>query len=628
MWCSSSASAFGAFCFLAGLAGAQDNTAFTREILPLLENYCFDCHSQEKSKGDVNLEQFVEAADLWRNPKLWEKVFAQLQDWVMPPALQDQPSQSDRERLTRWIHETLENPDPSALPQDPGWSPIHRLTRLQYNNTLRDLLGVDQRPADHFPPDGGGGGGFENNAATLFVPPLLMEKYVGAAAESIAAAQPAKIFPKRPTPIFSESAAARHNLTQFASRGFRRPVLDEELDALMNLYEEARRRGESWEDAVRLGCEAVIVAPQFLFRVEADPPGQESPYPLSGYELATRLSYFIWASMPDAELLALAGAGRLTEPAQLEAQVMRMLADPKSRAFSEDFASQWLRTRELRTWVAPAPEKFPQFTPDLRDAFYREPVEFFSGLIRGNGTLIDLLQSDYTYANETLARFYGIEGVRGPDFRRVRLQNPNRGGVLGMGGVLTLTSYARRTSPVLRGKWVMEEILGSPPPPPPPFVNTQKVSSEKAKDGLTFRQRLELHRQDPRCAGCHARMDPLGFGLENFDPIGAWRDRNTNAAVDASGQLVSGEKFTGPAELKSLLLERKDAFVRTLTEKLLAYALGRGLEAADWITVREISAAVAADHYRIQRLILEVTRSYPFLYRRPAMSEPLAQNPP
>jgi hypothetical protein len=362
--------------------------------------------------------------------------------------------------------------------------------------------------------------------------------------------------------------------------------------------------------------------------VEADPPGQEKPYALSGYELATRLSYFIWASMPDAELLALAGEGRLTDPAQLEAQVLRMLADPKSRAFSEDFASQWLRTRELRTWVAPAPEKFPQFTADLRDAFYREPVEFFSGLIRGNGTLIDLLQSDYTYANETLARFYGIEGVRGPDFRRVRLQNPNRGGVLGMGGVLTLTSYARRTSPVLRGKWVMEEILGSPPPPPPPFVNTQKVSSEKAKDGLTFRQRLERHREDPRCAGCHARMDPLGFGLENFDPIGAWRERNLNAPVDAGGQLVSGEKFTGPAELKNLLLDRKDTFVRTLTEKLLAYALGRGLEAADWITVREISAAVAADHYRIQRLILEVTRSYPFLYRRPAMPQPLAQNPP
>jgi hypothetical protein len=628
MSCCSSAAVLAGFYFLTGLASGKETGAFTRDIRPLLESYCFDCHSHEKAKGEVNLERFLDASDFWRDPKLWEKVLVQLQDRVMPPVLKDQPSEKDRERLARWIHETLENPDRSALPKDPGWAPIHRLTRLQYNNTLRDLLGMDQKPADQFPPDGGGGGGFENNAATLFVPPLLMEKYVQAAAESIAATAPEQIFLKRPTSTLSESTAARHNLAQFASRGFRRPVLDEELAALMRLYEEARQRGELWEDAVRLGCEAVLVAPQFLFRVEADPPGQSGPYALSGYELATRLSYFIWASMPDAELIALAGAGRLTDPAQLEAQVMRMLADSKSRAFSEDFASQWLRTRELRTWVAPAPEKFPQFTADLREAFYREPVEFFSGLIRGNGTLIDLLHSDYTYANETLARFYGIDGVRGPDFQRVLLQNPNRGGILGMGGVLTLTSYARRTSPVLRGKWVMEEILGSSPPPPPPFVNTQKVSSEKNKDGLTFRQRLELHRQDPRCAGCHARMDPLGFGLENFDPIGAWRDRNANAAVDASGQLVSGEKFTGPAELKQLLLQRKDTFVRTLTEKLLAYALGRGLEPADWITVREICAAVAADNYRIQRLIVEVTRSYPFLYRRPSMSQPLAQTPP
>ncbi len=592
------------------------STNFTQVIRPLLEQYCFDCHDSEKSKAHINLEQFSKEEDLWLDPKLWEKVLVQLRDRVMPPVKKKQPAPADRAKLADWLQQTLEHPDLSKIPRDPGQLTIHRLSRLQYNNTLRDLLGIDRRPADSFPPDGGGGAGFDNNAATLFIPPILMEKYLAAATESLAEAQPERIFSVRPSAELDESGAARQNLAAFAGRGFRRALEPKDMARLMGIYNEARLRGESWDEAVKLGYRVVLVSPNFLFRIEREQEAQKAPYLISDDELANRLSYFLWSSMPDAELLALASESKLHEAAVLEAQVLRMLRDPKARAFAEDFSSQWLRTKELHTSVSPAPDKFPQFTPQLREAFYGEPIEFFYSLLKDNGALTDCLDADYTFANETLAKFYGLPPISGPELRRVKLSNPNRGGLLGMGAVLTLSSYPRRTSPVLRGKWVMEEILGTPPPPPPPLVNTAKINQEKSADGLTFRQRLERHRADPVCAGCHARMDPLGFGLENFDAIGSWRRTVGDAPVDAAGQLVSGEKFTGPAELKKLLLARKDEFIRNLSEKMLAYALGRGVEPCDWLSVHDISAAVAADGYRAQRMVIEIARSYPFQFRR------------
>jgi len=592
---------------------------FTQEIRPLLEQYCLNCHGAEKPKGEVNLEQFTDEASIWRDPKLWERVVVQLRERVMPPAKKKQPAEEERTRLAGWVHDTLATTDASKLPRDPGRVVIHRLSALEYNNTIRDLLGVDSRPADTFPPDGGGGGGFDNNADTLFIPPILLEKYLEAAGQVIADGKPERILQVRPGDDRDERSAARENLAAFAGRAFRRAAAETEIARLLALYDAARARGDSWEDAVKLGARAALVSPHFLFRIEEERGAGTEPAAISNHELASRLSYFLWSSMPDEELLRVAGEARLREPATLETQVRRMLADPKARTFAENFATQWLRTKELKTVVSPAPDKFAQFTPQLRDAFYDESVEFFHGLVRGNLPLTDCLDADYTFVNGTLAKFYGLEGIAGDALRRVSLTDRSRGGVLTMGGVLALTSYPRRTSPVLRGKWVMEEILGTPPPPPPPLVNTQKIGhSEKAKDGLTFRQRLEQHREDPKCAGCHARMDPLGFGLENFDAIGAWRTEAGGAPLDVSGQLVSGEKFTGAAELKKLLLARKDEFTRTITEKMLAYALGRGLEPCDWITVREITRAVAADGYRAQTLVLEVARSYPFQYRRPS----------
>ena len=358
----------------------------------------------------------------------------------------------------------------------------------------------------------------------------------------------------------------------------------------------------------------MLVSPNFLFRIEKDPPGP-TPAAIDDHALASRLSYFLWASMPDATLFALADAGRLSQPKVLEAQVMRMLADPKARALSEQFVGQWLGIRTLGSVAAPDPQKFPEFTPALREAMVAEPTEFFAGLVREDRSLLELLDSDYAWVNADLARHYGIPGVSGSTFTRVSLSDRRRGGVTGMAAVLTQTSYPQRTSPVLRGKWLLEEVFGTPPPPPPPLVATLSPNDEKS-EGLTFRQRLEKHRKDPNCAACHARLDPLGFALENFDPIGRWRTQVSGEWVDASGELPGGVVIVGPEALKQVLLERKQLFVRHLTEKMLAYALGRGVEYYDSPAVKQIAEAVASDGHRAPRLILEIVRSAPFRLRR------------
>ncbi len=593
-----------------GSARAVD---FVKDIRPLLENRCFSCHD-ETAKGGVNLEAMIEPATFWREPKTWEKVLTQLRDHAMPPAKKDQPSDGERGALVTWLAGTLDAPDLTKVPRDAGRTVIHRLSRLEYNNTVRDLLGVDSRPADAFPPDGGGGGGFDNNASTLFIPPILMEKVLAAAGDLSVDAKPERVLRVRPGAGKDERAAAKENLEWLGARAWRRPVLAEEMSGLLALYDAARKRGEPWEDSVRLGVRALLVSPAFLFRIEADRPGT-GPQPISDWELASRLSYFLWSTMPDDELLAQAQTGKLHDPAVLKSQVLRMLASPKARTLAENFGSQWLRTKELGTTVRPAREKFPEYSPALRDAMAAEPVEFLHGLLRENRPLTDCLAADYTYLNATLAKHYGLPAVEGDAMQRVALADRSRGGVLTMASVLTLTSYPRRTSPVLRGKWIMEEILGTPPPPPPPLIKSLP-NSEKPRDGLTFRQQLEQHRSKPECAGCHKAMDQLGFGLENFSPIGTWRDKIADSPVDAAGQLPGGERFTGAAELKAMLLQRKDEFTRNVTEKLLAYALGRGLGPGDWITVRQIAKAVAQDGYRTQRLVLEIARSFPFNNRQ------------
>jgi hypothetical protein len=583
---------------------------------------------------------FATVTSVQQAQKTWRKVLKQLGERTMPPRGALQPAPEQRERLASWLTEALNRVDSRLLPRDPGRVLIHRLSRTEYNNTIRDLLGVDTRPADSFPPDGGGGAGFDNNADTLFVPPVLMEGYLQAASEVLAKVRPAVVFFARPGPRLPARAAARQIVAHFALRGYRRQVEAPEVDRLMRLFDAATRHGPgtgptpefsarlgeakalaraeggapAFEAGVKLALKAILVSPSFLFRVERD-QDSAGPYRINDYELASRLSYFLWASMPDEELFRTAGQNRLGNPIVLERQVRRMLADPKARALADNFAGQWLRVRDLYTVAQPDPRSFPTFTPSLRDAMCQETLTFCDSVFRENASLLRLLDADYTFLNEELARHYGIEGVSGPEMRRVALKDGRRGGVLQMASVLTLTSYPRRTSPVLRGKWVLEEIMGAPTPPPPP--NAGGLPADDApRQGLTFRQRLEQHRSKPECASCHSRMDPIGFGLENYDAIGQWRNEIGGTPVDASGTLASGEQFTGASELKRHLLQSREAFVHNLAEKMLAYALGRGLEPYDIPAVRRITNAVMMDGCRSGTLIREIVRSYPFQYRR------------
>jgi hypothetical protein len=587
---------------------------FESDIRPVIERYCVRCHGEAKPKAGVNLARFKTGNSLRRNADLWQRVSDAVGERTMPPpsSKSAEPSDVEREKLVAAIEEIL---DASADGKDPGSSPIQRLTRQQYNNTIRDLLGVDTHPADDFPADGGGGAGFDNNASTLFVPPILMEKYLAAAADVLDKAD-AKLWRfAEPNDKVSADSAARVSLVEFSRRAFRRPVQPLEVDRFVTLFKRARERGLSYDAALKLACRAVLVSPNFLYLIESDQPAKE-PYQVSDFELASRLSYFLWSSMPDDALYRLAARGTLHEPAVLEQETRRMLADPKARALAENFAGQWLRVGTLAQSVEPDRGVFPNYTPELRAAMIEEPIALFHAILREGASLLDLIDCRYSYVNEVLAKHYGIDGVTGPEFRRVELVDPNRGGVLGMAGVLTLTSYPRRTSPVLRGKWILEELLGTPPPPPPPDVKVLSPE-DKPKDGKSFRQRLEQHREKPACAACHAKLDPLGFGLENFDGVGRWRTELGGEKLDTVGELTSGEKFDGPVELKKILIEKKkDAFVRNVTERMLSYALRRGVDFYDAPTIKQVIAALDANGYRGTVLVTEIVKSFPFQYRR------------
>ncbi|MGP0063986.1 MAG: DUF1592 domain-containing protein [Isosphaeraceae bacterium] len=587
---------------------------FDQNVRPLLQKHCLRCHGEQKPKGDVNLAKFAAEESLRGDPDLWLRVIDALIERTMPPpGDRAGPNVDDRQHAADSIKAIL---DAVEGVRDPGPSVIQRLTRRQYNNTIRDLLGVDTHPADAFPADGGGGGGFDNNASTLFVPPILMEKYLAAATDVLLKADPARYIAARPGAGLSKDEAARRSIAAFARRAFRRPERSDEVERLMRLFRRAGERGDGFEAAVRLSLRAVLVSPSFLYLVENDRTDVEGLYRVTDHELACRLSYFLWSSMPDGELSTLADAGRLHDPDVLALQVRRMLADPKSRAMAEDFAGQWLRVGSLADLAEPDKRLFPEYTPELRDAMVEEAASFFHAILREDRPIVELLDSYYTFLNERLARHYGIDGVTGPDFRRVELKDRRRGGVLGMAAILTLTSYPRRTSPVLSGKWVLEELLGTPPPPPPAMVKSLPTD-DRIRNGLTFRERLEQHRKKAECASCHARLDPLGFGLENFDVLGRWRDDVQKKPVDASGKLTTGEEFTGAVALKTILVETKrELFVRNLADRMLSYALRRGVEYYDAPTIKQIMADLVAKDYRAATLVTAVVESLPFQYRR------------
>ncbi len=405
-------------------------------------------------------------------------------------------------------------------------------------------------------------------------------------------------------------------VTNLAHRAYRRPVTSSEIQQLTNLVALAQSKGDSFEEGVCLSIQALLVSPHFLFRLEQNKPATISDVGtrLNQHELASRLSYFLWSSMPDDELLRVADNGTLRKPAVLQAQVLRMLKDEKARALVENFGGQWLELRKLES-SKPDREKFPEYDDYLRMSMLRETELFIESIVREDRSILEFIDGKHTFLNERLAKLYDIPNVKGPEFRKVSLAgNPQRGGILTHASVLTVSSYTTRTSPVLRGKWILDNILNAPPPPPPPDV--PNLDETKIGSTLTVRQQLEEHRKNPTCAACHARLDPLGFGLEKFDAIGVYRTMDGKLPVDDSGELPDGRKFNGPEELRKIILADRDAFAQCLTEKLLTYGLGRGLERYDKPTVKKIAVQVALNNYKFSSVVLEIVNSLPFQMRR------------
>jgi hypothetical protein len=405
----------------------------------------------------------------------------------------------------------------------------------------------------------------------------------------------------------------RKIVANLARRAFRRDVTQSEIEPYLKLVALTRKQGGSFEDGIATAMEALLVSPDFLFRVEKDRASAKAVEPVNQFELASRLSYFLWSSMPDDELLRLASAGSLRGSEVLSAQVRRMLKDPKANALVENFAGQWLELRRLESAV-PDRDKFPGFEDYLRMSMRKESDLFFASIMREDRSILDMIDAKYTFLNERLAEFYGIPNVKGAEFRKVDLTGTHRGGILTQASVLTVSSYATRTSPVLRGKWVLENLLNAPPPPPP--ANVPPLEEAKAGSSASLRQVMEAHRANAVCASCHSKMDPLGFGLENFNAIGEWRDQDGKFPIDSSGVLPDGRTFKGPDELKTILRANKDAFAECVTEKMLTYALGRGLERFDRPAIKEVTAKLANNDYRFSTLVMGIVESMPFQMKR------------
>ena len=733
---------------------------FESKIRPLLIKYCAACHDPEEEENAAPFLRAENVEQIGKMRSLWSSAAEQLQNRTMPPADEDQPSEADRLMLSTWIEKTLEATACSSG-EYAGRVITRRLNRREYDNTIRDLLGVDLKASDKFPVDGSGGEGFDNNGETLFLPTMLMERYLTAASEALDATiispalelkySPSDFLPsleqddlkvrtieqkkqinalgtvfndgqyqvrivvktnespanlvfkldgiaaerfeiknaelpqiqlnavvrlsrgnhvlslrcpensvvdvvsleireQRETP--SEEMRQRHQnllklkadtlpesphqharevLTQFMPLVFRRPVSPEEVERFLTLYDRGAERGDPFTESMKLALRGVLVSPHFLFRVESDPQSDQ-PELLDDYELASRLSYFLWSTMPDEQLFQLAKEKQLRQPEVLKQQINRMLDDPKAEQFAYEFIGQWLGTKEVGALVAPDTGVFKgEFTTELLFDLQEEPVYFFRYLLAENRSLLELIDSDYSIVNKRLSGHYGFKkedqpkqqpsnpwvqnpkrGSGGP-FQKVMLTDEKWGGVLGMGGVHMVTSYPTRTSPVLRGGWILETMLGVRVPSPPPDIPEIKRSKNSE---LSTREILKKHRESPSCAACHNLMDPLGFALDNFDVLGRWREKEGKADIDASATLPSGESFNGPAGLRSVLLDRQDEFLNHLTRKMLGYALGRSLNDFDDCTIQKISETVKQSEFKSRVLVREIILSTPFRYQQ------------
>lgn len=604
---------------------------FEEKVVPLVAKFCFKCHGPEKKKGDLDFTEFKTQEQAAAHPEVWQNAVERLNAFEMPPEKSPQPSFEEKGLVNRWFGRLPKGKlDCNQLATDrtqrfyKGYAMSRRLNRTEYMNSVRDLFGIDLGAGRALPADGSAGEGFDNNGDALFTSPILIEKYMDAADQVLTALLPdgkATLPPEVAAarvrlliaPASEGRSAAEKIVRRVAGRAFRRPVSDAEADRYLSMYDRAAGRGEPFEAALRLALKGVLLSPHFLFLVEPEPP-EGGIYRLGPDALAQRVSYFLWSSLPDDELRKAAADGSLLEPEGLRAQVRRMLRDPRSKGLGESFACQWLELEPLGKTIRPDAKRFPEFDDDLAALMKDEVIHAFHDIVRDDRSVLELIDNDSTWLNERLAKLYGIGGVTGPEMRRVALTDRNRGGVVGMAAVLTVSSYPLRTSPVIRGKWILESLLGTKVPPPPPDAGSLPEDATEGKK-LSFRERLERHRTKAECASCHQKMDPLGFGLENFDPIGRWRTVDDAGPVDAVGQLPTGEKFTSPEQLKKVLMMRKDEVVTHLTRKLLGYALGRALNKFDQCVVDDALKALKAADYRSSALIETIVLSYPFQHR-------------
>ena len=629
--CSSLESLWGIFSILVFLA--LNPTASSREILEsnpkktseyrefeFIKRYCLECHSGEKPKASLDLSRFDSMDKILSEALLWDDILIRLSQGDMPPKEAELPTLNERSEFLNWVESSLQK---AACQSGPHAGPavLRRLNRAEYSASVRDLLDIHFDAGEALPSDGSGGEGFDNASETLFISPIHAEKYMDAARVAVeyAFADPRSLqrfLVAEPDEKTSPEVAARRVIEDFLPRAFRRSIPESEILEYLALFHAAYKADPSFMVAIRLTLQAVLISPKFLFIAE-EPNFDSKPHKVTDHELASRLSYFLWGSLPDDELLKAADEGNLSDSKILQEQFKRMLGSQNSRKvrnFSQNFVEQWLGTRALGREFKPD-KSIRGYDSELEGGMKYEPVFFFHEILTENRSLLDLLKADYTYVNRRLARHYRIKGEFREQPKRVQLTDENRrGGLLSMAAVLAVSSYPHRTSPVLRGKWILETILGDPPPPPPPNVPELEESASSVSSE-SLRQRLELHRQNVACAQCHDRIDPLGFGLENYGVLGRWRDKYEGHTVDARGALPDGTTFSGPAELKLALLGRKDQFVRHITKKMLGYALGRGLTYYDYCAVNSIVDKLRANDYKSHHLLFGIIQSVPFRFK-------------
>ncbi|MEO5980147.1 MAG: DUF1592 domain-containing protein [Chryseolinea sp.] len=618
---------------------SQSAPDYEKDIRPLMQTKCFECHNTGTTKGGVNLDNYKEIGRVIEDGAFWLKVLDQIKTRAMPPKGEPPLSEKDYHNLVDGINTILQG---SLKEHSPGHVVIRRLSHAEYRYTIKDLMQVDFDARGFFPSDGSGGGGFDNQGGALFFTPLKLERYYDAADVIVEEVynSPVKwesivpiaykqywwqrfgnwvksLFMENYTEINSPIVAAEKVVVPFATRAYRRFLKGDEKSNLLTLFKTVYDEKDSIDNPQRFNeslaqtFKSILISPNFLYHAEEE-PDKPGAYALGDFEVATRLSYFLWSSMPDEELFGLAYTGQLGDTLILEQQVKRMLADVKAKRFAETFSTQWLGINKLLDKQPMAdPEKYPGFDAPIRQGLYRETVEYFYYVLTKSKNMLELINSNYTFLNKELADFYGITGVTSEDMERVILEDSSRGGVLGMGSVLATTSFPMRTSPVIRGKWVMEQLLGVSPPPPPALV-AQLTEDKKAHAELGLRKILEAHRSKPDCQGCHQKMDPLGLGLENFDPTGRWRVTYGQAKVDASGVMADGRTFNGPYELKMLLMTEKAKIARNLSSRMLSYALGRSILFTDEPALQKLDLTLLNNNFNPEPFLIELVKSYPF----------------